>query len=88
MAPKGLIRRHEVPPRWGLLDDTPAVVVPAPRKDMRKNTGIISNVLRAIGRANTSSMMRHYGVTFQESGAVFPDGCREYWEVSWLRHLL
>ena len=78
MAPRGLIRRHEVPPRWGLLDDTPGVVVPAPRKEIRKNTGIVSNVLRAIARANTSSMMRHQGVMFQEGGAVFPDGCREY----------
>ena len=72
MAPRGLIRRYEVPPRWGLLDDTPAVVVPAPHKEIRKNTGIISNVLRAIARANTTSMMRHHGVTFQEGGAVFP----------------
>ena len=72
MAPKSLIRRHEVPPRWGLLDDTPSEVVPAPHKDIRKNTGIVSNVLRAIARANTTSMMRHHGVTFQEGEAVFP----------------
>ncbi len=72
MAPRGLIRRHEAPPEWGLLDDTPSVVVPAPRKEIRKSTGIISNLLRAIARANTTSMMRHYGVTFQEGEAVFP----------------
>ena len=72
IAPRGLIRHYQVPPRWGLLDDTPAVVVPAPRKDIRKNTGIVSNVLRAIARANTTSMMRHHGATFQEGEAVFP----------------
>ena len=78
MAPRGLIRRliytKGVPPQWGLLDDTPAVVVPPPHKDIRKNTGIISNVLRAIARANTTSMMRHHGVTFHEGEAVFPQG--------------
>ena len=72
MAPRGLIRRHEVPPRWGLLDATPSVVVPAPHKDIRKNVGIVSNVLRAIARANAASMMRHHGVTFQEGEAMFP----------------
>jgi hypothetical protein len=74
MAPRGLIRRHEVPPRWGMLDDTPASVVPAPHKEVRKNGGIISNILRAIARANTASMMRHHGVTFSEGEAVFPWG--------------
>ena len=73
MTPKGLIKRNEVPPRWGLLDDAPSEVVPAPRKEVRKNPGIISNVLRSIARANTSSMMRHAGVTFHE-GRPFPHG--------------
>ena len=72
MTPRGLIRRHQAPPRWGLLDDTPDVVVPAPHKEIRKNTGIISNVLRAIARSNTASMMRQHGATFQEGEAVFP----------------
>ena len=72
MAPSGLILRHEVPPRWGLLDDRPSSVVPAPRKDIRKSTGIVSNVLRAIARANTASMMRHQGVMYLDGDALFP----------------
>ena len=72
MAPKRLIRRREVPPGWGLLDDSPSEVVQAPRKEVRKGSGIMSNVLRAIARANTTSMMRHHGVTFHEGEAVFP----------------
>ena len=72
MAPSGLIRRHEVPPKWGLLNETPEVVVEAPCKDIRKNTGIVSNIMRAISRANTVSMMRHAGVTFHEGDTIFP----------------
>ena len=72
MAPNGLIRRHEVPPKWGLLDETPSVVVVALRKDIRKNTGVISNILRAISRANTVSLMRHAGVRFHEGEAILP----------------
>ncbi|MFQ6026048.1 MAG: hypothetical protein ACE5Q6_00880 [Dehalococcoidia bacterium] len=72
MAPRGLIPRHKVPPQWGLLDPTPEVVVPAPQKDTRKNTGITSNILRSIARSNTTSMMRSQGVMFTEDGAVFP----------------
>jgi hypothetical protein len=49
------------------------MVVPAPKKFVRKNTGIVSNVLRAIARSNTTSMMRAQGVLFTEGGAVFPE---------------
>ncbi len=34
MAPAGLIRPSEVPPMWGLLDDTPTVRVEAPKKQV------------------------------------------------------
>ena len=72
MSPRGLLGRHEVPPRWGLLDDTPSEVVPAPHKEIRKNSGIMANVMRAIARANASSMMRQHGVTYREGEALFP----------------
>ena len=72
MAPRGLIPRNRVPPQWGLLDGTPEVVVPAPQKAIRKNTGIISNILRSISRSNTTAMMRSQGVMFTQEGAVFP----------------
>ena len=42
-------------------------------KEIRKNTGIISNVLRAIARSNSASMMRARGVRFTEDGAKFPE---------------
>ena len=74
MAPTGLAPLGRVPPQWGLLDNTPAVVVPAPRKDIRKNSGIIANVMRAIARSGANSMMRAEGVAFTEEGAVFPKG--------------
>ena len=72
IAPRRTISRRWVPPWWGLLDDTPEVVVAAPEKSIRKNTGIMSNVLRAIARSNTTSMMKAQGVLFSEDGAVFP----------------
>ena len=72
IAPKGVVTRGSLPPRWGLLDETPGVLFPAPRKEVRKNTGIVSNFLRAIARSNTASMMRSQGIAFTrgESGAA------------------
>ena len=72
MAPRQVIPRRKLPPQWGLLDETPNAVLAAPKKDIRKKTGIVSNVLRAIARSNTTSMMRAQGVTFMEDVAVFP----------------
>lgn len=73
MAPHGVALRREMPPHWGLLDETPEVIVAASLKEIRKNTGIISNVLRAIARSNGASMMRARGVRFTEDGAIFPE---------------
>ncbi|MCH8892884.1 MAG: hypothetical protein J4N69_09620 [Chloroflexi bacterium] len=64
IAPKGVVARASLPPQWGLLDETSAVSLPAPRKVVRKNTGIVSNFLRAIARSNTTSMMRSQGMAF------------------------
>ena len=64
IAPKGVVTRGSLPPQWGLLDETPAVSLPAPGKETRKNTGIVSNFLRAIARSNTTSMMRSQGMSF------------------------
>ena len=64
IAPKGVVTRVSLPPRWGLLDETPAISFSAPRKEVRKNTGIVSNFLRAIARSNTTSMMRSQGIAF------------------------
>ena len=72
IAPRHAVSHRWVPPQWGLLDETCKVVVPAPKKPARKNTGILSNVLRAIARSNTTSMMRAQGVLFAEDVAVFP----------------
>ncbi|MCH8297803.1 MAG: hypothetical protein IH873_07030 [Chloroflexi bacterium] len=66
IAPKGVVARNSLPPQWGLLDETPAVSLPAPRKDVRKNAGIVSNFLRAIARSNTTSMMRSQGMAFSK----------------------
>ena len=72
IAPVGVVNRRSLPRRWGLLDNTPRVIVEAPKKPVRKNTGIVSNVLRAISRSNTTSMMRAQGVLFTQDGAEFP----------------
>ena len=72
MAPRGVVLAEMVPPSWGLLEPGPIEIVAAPAKAIRKNTGIVSNVLRAIARANTTAMMRARGVTFDEAGAAFP----------------
>ncbi len=74
MAPRRLALRRNLSPQWGLLDETPEVVIPAPRKDIRKNTGIVANVLRAIARSGATSMMRAQGVRFTAEGAIFPNG--------------
>jgi len=72
IAPANVVNRRSLPPRWGLLDNTPREVVEAPKKPVRKNTGIVSNVLRAISRSNTTSIMRAQGVLFTQDGAEFP----------------
>jgi len=72
IAPRGVIARRDMPAKWGLLDETLATVIPAPLKTVQKNTGIVSNILRAIARSNTTSMMRAEGVAFSQDGAVFP----------------
>ena len=56
MAPRGVynVLTEMIPPGWGLLEPGPAETVAAPAKAIRKNTGIVSNVLRAIARANTT----------------------------------
>ena len=69
IAPKGVVTRGSLPPQWGLLDETPAVSLPAYRKDIRKNSGIVSNFLRAIARSNTTSMMRSQGMAFTSEEA-------------------
>ena len=55
MAPKGLIRRSELPPFWGLLNESSETVIPAVQKQIRKNT---IHVLRAIAKANTRDLMK------------------------------
>ena len=77
IAPRGIVSRRWLPPQWGLLDETPKEVVPAPKKVVRKGAGITSNVLRAIAKSNTTSMMRSQGVRFTEYGAVFRGNCPE-----------
>ncbi len=72
MAPRGLVTRKTMPSSWGLLDESPAEVIQAPRKDVRKSSGIMANILRAIARSGSTSMMRAQGVLFTEDGAVFP----------------
>ena len=72
MAPPRLITTRQVPPQWGLLNDKPEVVVAAPKKEVRKNSGIMANILRSIARSGATSMMRAHGVAFTEDGAVFP----------------
>lgn len=72
MAPRGVVLAEMIPPGWGLLEPGPIEIVAAPAKIIRKNTGIVSNVLRAIARANTTAMMRAHGVTFGADGAAFP----------------
>ena len=49
---------------------SPQVVIGAPAKTIRKDGGIMANVLRAIARAN--AMMRAHGVRWGEDGAEFP----------------
>ena len=74
MAPRGLVTHRKMPPQWGLLDETPEVVIPAPHKEVRKNAGLVANVLRAIARSGATSMMRAQGVQFTEEGVIFPNG--------------
>ena len=70
MAPAGLMRRDELPPFWGLLDETPRVVVEAPVKQVADAT---THVLRNIARSNTSAMMTEYGVIRTKGEIRFPD---------------
>ena len=55
MAPQGLINRSELPPFWGLLNESSEMVVSAVQKQIRSNT---THVLRAIAKANTRDLMK------------------------------
>jgi hypothetical protein len=59
MAPSGLLARSELPRLWGLLDETPKVLVEAPLKQVREVT---AHVLRAVAKANTRDMMVAQGM--------------------------
>ena len=72
MAPAGVALAEKLPPGWGLLEPGPREVVSAPSKSVRKNSGIMANVLRAIARANATAMMRAHGVRWGADGAEFP----------------
>lgn len=80
MAPAGVVLAESLAPGWGLLEPGPREVVSATEKTIRKSGGIVSNVLRAIARANSTSMMRAYGVRFGDEGARFPreEGCQVF----------
>lgn len=77
MAPRGVVLAEMLPGGWGLLEPGPREVVTAPAKTIRKNGGIMSNVLRAVARANASAMMRAHGVRFGSEGAEFPHAPEE-----------
>ena len=72
MAPRGVVLAEMLPDGWGLLEPGPREVVAAPAKSVRKNSGIMANVLRAVARANSTAMMRAHGVRWAEDGAEFP----------------
>lgn len=72
MAPTGVVLPEKLPPGWGLLAPAPEEIVPAPPKTIRKTTGIMTNVLRAVARANSATMMRAHGVSWSQQGARFP----------------
>ena len=72
MAPAGVVLAERLAPGWGLLEPGPKEIIAAPEKAIRKNAGIVSNALRAIARANTTAMMRVYGVRWGGEGAEFP----------------
>ena len=72
MAPAGVVPAEMLPPAWGLLESGPREVVSAAEKAIRKDGGIVSNALRAIARANSTTMMRAYGVRWGTEGARFP----------------
>ena len=72
MTPPGVVLPEMVPTGWGLLEPGPIESVSAPAKAIRKNTGIVANVLRAIAKANTTTMMRAHGVEHGAGGIVFP----------------
>ena len=72
MAPAGVAPAENLAPGWGLLEPGPREVVSAPEKAIRKSGGIVANVLRAIARANSTAMMRAYGVRWGVEGAEFP----------------
>ncbi|MBI4220416.1 MAG: hypothetical protein HY682_09755 [Chloroflexi bacterium] len=59
MAPSGTLSPSELPPMWGLLDETPRVRVEAPVKQVRDAT---RHVLRAIAKANTRDIMLAQGL--------------------------
>ncbi len=66
MTPKGLIANSELPPFWGLLDESATTIVEAVPKQVRRNT---VGVLRAIAKANTRDLMKVSGISLRRTGS-------------------
>lgn len=58
MAPHGLVWPSELPPFWGLLNESGEQVIAAPPKQVRRVT---AHVLRSIGKSNTRDLMKVCG---------------------------
>jgi hypothetical protein len=65
MAPHGLVWPSELPPFWGLLNESGEQVIAAPPKQVRRVT---AHVLRSIGKANTRDLMKVCGEEIASPG--------------------
>ncbi len=70
IAPREVVPVSRVPPQWGLLDETPEIVVQARQQKIRKNSGIIANVMRAIARSNSGALLPAWGVESTGEGTL------------------
>lgn len=71
IAPKNIIEEDEVPKGWGLLDDEPMTVIPAPQRKIDKKW--ISKIMGEIGKKHTKMYLKQIGVEFEGKRVIFPD---------------
>jgi hypothetical protein len=71
IAPQDMIMKEDLPEGWGLLDEEPMTVIPAPKRAVEQKW--ITRVIGEIGKKHTKGYLREIGVEFVGKKVVFPE---------------
>lgn len=71
IAPENMIHKDELPKGWGLLDEEPMTVIPAPKRQVDQKW--ITRIIGEIGKKHTKLYLKNIGVEFNDKNVVFPE---------------